>query len=93
MSWLSFFERLYSLDTLDTRFTTSAKTPHKLAADPSIAEGKPPAQTTLQAGSNERPIRTHPSLWNTTEFYVYYLFFLTIPIFMVKAVYDVSKGM
>lgn len=92
MSWLSFFGRLYSLDTLDTRFTSSAKTPHKVAAETPVAEGKLPAQTTLQAGSNEKVLRAQPSLWNTTEFYLYYLCFLTIPVFMVKAVYDVSKG-
>ena len=31
-----------------------------------------------------------PSKWRTPEYYLYYLFFLTIPILMVKAVYDVS---
>ena len=32
-----------------------------------------------------------PSKWNTPEYYVYYLFFLTIPALMFKSVYDVSK--
>jgi hypothetical protein len=32
-----------------------------------------------------------PSKWNTPEYYVYYLFFLTIPAMMFKSVYDVSK--
>ena len=32
-----------------------------------------------------------PSKWNTPEYYIYYLFFLTIPPLMFKAVYDVSK--
>jgi protein-cysteine N-palmitoyltransferase HHAT len=31
-----------------------------------------------------------PSKWRTAEYYVYYLFFLTIPVLMVKSVYDVS---
>ena len=31
-----------------------------------------------------------PSKWRTPEYYVYYLFFLTIPVLMVKAVYEVS---
>ena len=32
-----------------------------------------------------------PSKWNTPEYYIYYLFFLTIPPLMFKSVYDVSK--
>lgn len=32
-----------------------------------------------------------PSKWNTPEYYVYYLFFLTIPAMMFKSVYGVSK--
>lgn len=31
-----------------------------------------------------------PSKWNTPEYYIYYLAFLTIPFFMFKSVYDVS---
>jgi len=31
-----------------------------------------------------------PSKWNTPEYYLYYLCFLTIPFMMVKSVYDVS---
>lgn len=32
-----------------------------------------------------------PSKWRTPEYYIYYLFFLTIPPLMFKAVYDVSQ--
>nr|POE64866.1 glycerol uptake protein 1 [Quercus suber] len=35
--------------------------------------------------------RARPSRWNTPEYYLYYLFFLTIPPLMFKSVYDVSK--
>lgn len=91
MTVLSFFKKLYSLDTLDTRFTTSTKTPHKLTTEASIADTKLPAQQVLQSGKNDRLPGTQPSKWNTKEFYFYYLCFLTIPIFMVKAVYDVSQ--
>ena len=92
MSWLTFLKKLYSLDTLDTRFTTSSKTPHKLTTDATIADAKLPAQQTLQTEKNTQLPRTQPSQWNTPEFYFYYLCFLTIPVFMVKAVYDVSQG-
>lgn len=32
-----------------------------------------------------------PSKWRTPEYFFYYLCFLTIPFFMVKSVYDVSR--
>ncbi|THW71295.1 glycerol:H+ symporter-like protein [Aureobasidium pullulans] len=91
MSWLSFIKKLYSLDTLDTRFTTSTKTPHKLTPEDSIADSKLPAQQILQPGKEQSLPGTQPSKWNTPEFYFYYICFLTIPVFMVKAVYDVSQ--
>ncbi|KAK5132945.1 hypothetical protein LTR08_008308 [Meristemomyces frigidus] len=34
---------------------------------------------------------TQPSRWRTREYYLYYLCFLTVPILMFKAVYDVSQ--
>jgi hypothetical protein len=92
MSWLSFLKKLYSLDTLDTRFTTSTKTPHKITPEDSIADSKLPAQEVLQSGKSQLPSGSQPSKWNTPEFYFYYLCFLTIPFFMVKAVYDISQG-
>jgi hypothetical protein len=92
MTGLSFIKKLYSLDTLDTRFTTSTKTPHKLTAEASIADSKLPAQQILQPAKDQLPPGAQPSQWNTPEFYFYYFCFLTIPFFMVKAVYDVSQG-
>lgn len=56
-------KRLYSVETLDTRFEAKKGQPTKDA---------------------------QPSKWNSWEYYVYYLVFLTIPVLMVKAVYDVS---
>ncbi|KAG9950548.1 glycerol:H+ symporter-like protein, partial [Aureobasidium melanogenum] len=91
MSWLSFIKKLYSLDTLDTRFTTSTKTPHKLTTEDSIANSKLHAQQVIQSGKTQPLPGSQPSKWNTPEFYFYYLCFLTIPIFMIKAVYDVSQ--
>ncbi|KEQ91211.1 hypothetical protein AUEXF2481DRAFT_112621 [Aureobasidium subglaciale EXF-2481] len=91
MSWLSFIKKLYSLDTLDTRFTTSTKTPHKITTEASIADSKLPAQQILQSRKDQSLPGTQPSKWNTLEFYFYYICFLTIPVFMVKAVYDVSQ--
>ena len=87
MDPISFLRQLYSLDTLDTRFTTSARTPLKLAdADPAQAT-KPQdekASTPLPAGAS-------PSRWRTPEFYFYALTFLVVVPQMFKAVVDVSQ--
>ena len=91
MSFLEPLRTLYSLDTLDSRLTTSSKTP-SVKPDNSIAEAKLPAQNIVSKSNREQLPRVQPSRWNTKEFYFYYLCFLTIPIFMVKSVYDVSKG-
>ena len=46
--------------------------------------------TRFVAKSGQKLPDAQPSKWNTTEYYFYYLCFLTIPFFMVKSVYDVS---
>lgn len=91
---MTFFESLktlYSLDTLDSRLDTSSKTPSR-NPEASIAEAKLPAQSVLQKENPDRLPDVQPSKWKTKEFFFYYFVFLTIPIFMVKSVYDVSKG-
>jgi hypothetical protein len=45
----------------------------------------------LAAASNTPLATAKPSRWNTSEYYLYYLAFLTIPILMFKSVYDVSQ--
>jgi len=89
MSSLQFIKSIYSLDTLDTRFTTSSKTPLSRKNDEnSIADAKLPAQQVLA----QSPLPgAQPSKWKTPEFYFYYLCFLTLPALMTKAVYDVSR--
>lgn len=47
--------------------------------------------TRLDSKTQGQPLPyAKPSKWRTAEYYFYYLCFLTIPVFMVKAVYDVS---
>jgi hypothetical protein len=87
MTPLSFLQQLYSLDTLDARFTTLARTPLKAAnADPAqdikLQDEKPPA--TLPPGAS-------PSRWRTPEFYFYALVHLVVVPQMFKAVVDVSQ--
>ena len=86
MTILSFFRELYSLDTLDTRFTTSAHTPLKVAADES-------AKTTTNDGtvSSRAPPGTSTSRWRTPEFALYLLVFLFCVPKMYLSVVEVSQ--
>ena len=80
-SLLSWLRRIYSLDTLDTRFTTAATTPAN-------ADTRPPKD----ARANVIAQRASAPLWRTPEFFVYYLFFITLVPLMFKTVIDASKG-
>jgi hypothetical protein len=87
MTLISFLRQLYSLDTLDTRFTTSARTPLKATSEDQaqavkVQDEKPPAA--LPSGAS-------PSRWTTPEFYFYGLVHLVAVLLMFKAVIDVSQ--
>jgi hypothetical protein len=97
MAWLQFIKRLYSLDTLDTRFTIPSTTPPRdavaeLQIDP--AKPGPSSKSTANARPNGagKASDVQPSLWRTPEFYFYYFCFATIVPYMFKTGYDVSKG-
>lgn len=94
MALLRFLRRLYTLDTLDTRFTISSTTPPKqLATELRIDPAKPsPTEAKDAARPAPRAAPAQPSKWNTPEFYLYYLVFLFAVPFMFYTVYDVSKG-
>lgn len=64
MELLRLVQKAYTLDTLDTRFIPSAPA----TADKTAA---------VQSTSSRRIKEVSPSKWNTPEFYVYYLVFLT----------------
>lgn len=75
---------LYSLDTLDTRFTTPSSVPYKVAADARDGNGK--------RESPGRPDKkTQPSRWATPEFILYYLILAIIIPRMFWVAYDVSR--
>lgn len=84
-SLFSWLRRTYSLDTLDTRFTTSATSPATAAADT-----RPPAAKDARASAVSQSAPA--PLWRTPEFFVYYLFFITLVPLMFKTVIDASKG-
>ena len=87
MGVLSFFRQLYSLDTLDTRFTTSATTPLNFASEDSSKK----TDSTEGKSKSELPAGASPSRWNTPEFYLYALVFILVVPQMYKAVWDVSQ--
>ncbi|CAG7975253.1 unnamed protein product [Penicillium olsonii] len=72
-TWL---RRVYSLDTLDTRFTSTANTDSRRPKD---------------ARANAIAQGASPSLWRTPEFFIYYVFFIVLVPLMFKTVYDASK--
>jgi protein-cysteine N-palmitoyltransferase HHAT len=88
MTLLSFFRELYSLDTLDTRFSTSSRTPPKI----DDSEPRKPGTKDLRA-SNEPSSSAGPSKWNTPEFYFYGLVFMICVPQMYWAVVQVSQRM
>lgn len=105
MGLLYWFRRLYSLETLDTRFTVSSTTPLKAVADSgshnSLSEynpgknhyedGRGSRAGGLGGTSNNAGSSTSPK-WNTLEFYIYYIIFILAVPMMFKTVIDVSRG-
>lgn len=85
MTLLSYFRELYSLDTLDTRLTTSSKTPAKVANDESAKTVTKDVRL-----ASQRAEGTSPPRWYTPEFYFYALVFIFCVPQMYKAVVDVS---
>ncbi|KAJ6127068.1 Glycerol uptake protein 1 [Penicillium sp. IBT 18751x] len=82
LSPLYWLRRIYSLDTLDTRFTTSATTPASTDTRPHSAK-----DDRANAIAQNAPA----SLWRTPEFFIYYIFFITLVPLMFKTVIDASK--
>ncbi|RDL33305.1 uncharacterized protein BP5553_08744 [Venustampulla echinocandica] len=97
MGIFSYVRSIYALDTIDTRFTNSSSTPYKAVLDARID----PATSTskrydsiqgdaVKTDRNGRPL-AEPSKWNTPEFYIYYIVFLTVVPYMFWIAYDVSR--
>jgi len=97
MGLFAIVKRLYSLDTLDTRFTTSSRTPPR-DTQSRIDPAQPSCRTVLSKDEKqskrvvERTSEASPSRWRTPEFFVYYFVFITVVPMMFKVTYDVSKG-
>lgn len=78
----SFFRELYSLDTLDTRFTNSSSTPLKAVNN---------APKAGERAGKSTPVAVSPPRWRTPEFYFYALVFLVCVPQMYWAVASVSQ--
>ncbi|KAI1138238.1 MBOAT-domain-containing protein [Hypoxylon sp. FL0543] len=85
MGVLSFFRKIYDLDTLDTRFTISTSTPYKTVIE---ARNDTSASKERAAKPNSK---AHTSRWNTPEFYLYYLVLILAIPYMFWVAYDASR--
>ena len=92
MSELHYVGKLYSLDTLDTRFTTSSKSPPSrsdpVKAAPNEARSSPTGSMISPGALIEG---ASPSRWKSPEFLYHGLVFLFAIPLMFWTVYDVSK--
>ena len=96
MNILNYARNLYSLDTLDTRFTTSSR--NRISYGPSHIESTKPSPEEMSPDrtkrngieKNKQLPEVSPSKWGTLEFYLYYLVIGTALPLMFKAAYDIS---
>ncbi|KAM3448869.1 hypothetical protein MY3296_007413 [Beauveria thailandica] len=87
MGVFSFLKSVYTLDTLDTRFTSSSSVPYKTVVE---ARSDPVAQREVTAAKAQSR-HAQPSKWRTPEFYLYYVVFIVAVPYMFWIAYDVSR--
>ncbi|KAI0845300.1 MBOAT-domain-containing protein [Daldinia vernicosa] len=85
MGVISFVCSMYTLDTLDTRFTNPSSTPYK-----TVIEERDDVVASKERAA-EWKSRGKPSKWNTPEFYVYRFLLCFIVPYMFWACYDASR--
>ena len=90
MNLLYYTARLYSLDTLDTRFTVSSKTPPS-RFDPARPSPDEAPYKKGRSGAGELAKGPSPPRWRSPEFIYHGLVFLVAVPLMFKTAYDVSK--
>ena len=90
MNLLHYAGRLYSLDTLDTRFTTSSKTPPS-RSDPARPSLDEPPYKKGRSGTDELAKGASPPRWRSPEFIYHGLVFLVVVPLMLKTAFDVSQ--
>ncbi len=88
MEAIHLFRRLYSLDTLDTRLTTSSHTPLTIATEESPE--KSTSERTVEKNAAHLPPEASPSKWSTPEFYLYFAVIAFVVPLMFRSVMKVS---
>lgn len=88
---LQYAGRLYSLDTLDTRLTSSSKTP-PARIDPARPLPDDAPYKKGRSGAGELAKGASPPRWRSREFIYHGLVFLVAVPLMFKTAYDVSKS-
>ena len=93
MSFLQYAGRLFSVETLDTRFTTSSSSPPSRidSASPSPAEASFKNLGQGRNGGRDIASKASPPRWKSPEFIYHGLVFLVVVPLMFKTVYEVSK--
>lgn len=87
MGTLSSLAKVYDLDTLDTRFTSSSTVPYQSVVD---ARRRHPGNASSDQPAPSAPAAPPPR-WQTPEFYFYYLVFGFVVPYMFWIAYDVSR--
>ena len=90
MNLLHYAARLYSLDTLDTRFTISSQSPFA-HTDPPRSSPDEASHKKGKSGAVDLAKGASPSRWRSPEFIYHGLVFLIAVPLMFKTAYDVSK--
>lgn len=96
MSLFSYLRRLYSLDTLDTRFTVSSTAPiGKTSSEHGVEVDKPAQSASVEQAKKQYqdlPIGAQPSKWATPEYLFYALVVAVMLPWMFAVAINVSKG-
>ncbi|KAG8411550.1 glycerol transporter [Metarhizium acridum] len=85
MGVVSFFRKVYDIDTLDTRFMSPSSVPYQ-----TVIEARSDPDAVKEAADKARA-RAPPPKWQTPEFYLYYLVFLWAVPYMFWVAYSVSR--
>lgn len=95
MAGFQYVQRLFSLGTLDTRFTTSSKVQLKEQLLNDSVRGVPSSGSynlrSRRDASTDADTTLPASRWTTPEFMIYAVVFLIVVPLMIKSVFDVSK--
>lgn len=85
MGLSSYLRKVYDLDTLDTRFTSSTSVPYQTVID---ARDDPAVEREVAARARSS---APPPKWRTPEFFLYYIVFIVVVPYMFWVAYDVSR--